>query len=472
MLRADFTRKRLFSKLFFIDFPNLKASMESAQRTIFSVSRLNAEVRQLLEQGFGQIWLVGEISNLAMPSSGHWYFTLKDAGAQVKAAMFRNANQRVRMQPQAGLQVMVRAKLTLYEPRGDYQLVVEHMEPAGEGLLQQQFEQLKAKLQAQGWFAAEHKRPLPTAVKKVGIITSPTGAAVRDMIAVLKRRAPQIEVIIYPSAVQGEAATANLRHMLATAQRRAEVDVLVLTRGGGSLEDLWCFNDEQLAGLIYQSNIPIISAVGHEIDFTIADFVADVRAPTPSAAAELVSGDQLQQLQQFNQLQQRLGRAMQASLARQQRDTMHLHARLQRLHPQRQLQQFNQRLDELSMRAEQAMQRYHKQQQQRLLPLQQRLMQQHPARQLQQLAQQRAQALQRAQQALRSQLQQAQQQFARHAHALQIVSPLNTVGRGYALVHTAQGELVRRVAQVAPGEQIQVRVSDGEFSAKRINDDG
>src|SRR5690554_726433 len=234
------------------------------QPHIFTIYGLNTEVRQVLEQGFGSIWLVGEISNFSTPSSGHWYFTLKDERAQIRAAMFRNANSRVRIRPQHKMQVLVRAKLTVYEPRGDYQLIIEHMEDSGAGLLQQKYEQLKAKLQSQGLFAAEHKQALPESIKKVGVITSPTGAAIRDVLAVLRRRDPSIEVVIYPSAVQGQAATGELLNMLQRAITRNEVDVLILTRGGGSLEDLWCFNDEQLAYAIHSSPLPIISAVGHE----------------------------------------------------------------------------------------------------------------------------------------------------------------------------------------------------------------
>lgn len=262
---------------------------------IYTVSRLNSEVRLTLELQFQQLWLVGEVSNFVAAASGHWYFSLKDQAAQVKVAMFKQANRHALVRPQNGQQVMIRARISVYEPRGEYQLLAEFIEPAGTGLLKQQFEQLKAKLAAEGLFAEERKKPLPATPRRVGIITSPTGAAVRDIITVMARRAPGIELIIYPCQVQGDTAAQQLRTMLSIAIQRNEVDVLIIGRGGGSIEDLWCFNDEQLARALAACPIPTVSAVGHEIDFALTDFVADVRAATPSAAAELVSPDQSQQ---------------------------------------------------------------------------------------------------------------------------------------------------------------------------------
>lgn len=469
MLRADFTRKALFSKLIFLLSARVTmASATGTNKAIFSVSRLNTEVRQLLEQGFGQIWLVGEISNFAAPASGHWYFTLKDERAQVKAAMFRGANQRARIRPQNGMQVMVRAKITLYEPRGDYQLIAEHIEDAGAGLLQQQFEQLKADLAARGLFAPEHKLPLPEKVTRVGIITSPTGAAVRDILAVLKRRDPSLEVIIYPSSVQGQAATQELQNMLKTAVQRNEVEVLIISRGGGSLEDLWCFNDPGLAQLIYDCPIPIISAVGHEVDFTIADFVADVRAPTPSAAAEMVSRDQAHQLVRAQQLEQRATRTLTMLLQGLQQQSTHQQQRLQHQHPQRRLQDYAQRVDELSERQLRAVQGRLQQANTRLEHLQQRLDQQHPARALKQHQQTLTDLRWRQGEAVRRLLQQHQQKLSQSAHALQLISPLNTVARGYALVQTEHGELVRSETQLKTGETFAVKVASGEFKAQKL----
>ena len=258
----------------------------------------------------GQIWLSAEISNLSQPASGHWYFTLKDDRAQVRCAMFRNSNRRVTFRPQNGQQVLVRASITLYEPRGDYQLIAESMQPAGDGLLQQQFEQLKQRLSAEGLFDQQFKQPLPAPAKRVGVITSASGAALHDILQVLQRRDPSLPIVIYPTSVQGAEAPMQIVRAIETANRRDECDVLIVGRGGGSLEDLWSFNDERVARAIFASRIPIVSAVGHETDVTIADFVADLRAPTPSAAAELVSRNQLELLRQLQSQQQRLEMAM------------------------------------------------------------------------------------------------------------------------------------------------------------------
>src|SRR5580692_12739975 len=269
----------------------MEVTPESATRVgrdVYSVSRLNREVRTLLERGFGMIWLEGEISNFSRPSSGHWYFSLKDAGAQVRCAMFRQRNMSCTFTARDGQKVLVRARIGLYEPRGEFQLLVEHMEDAGLGALRRRFDELAAKLAAEGLFAPERKRPLPGLPKRIGVITSPSGAAIHDILHVLARRFAAIPVLLYPVAVQGAAAAAEIVAALNLAGRRAECDVLILARGGGSLEDLWAFNDEALARAIAASPIPVVSGIGHETDFTIADFAADVRAPTPSAAAELV----------------------------------------------------------------------------------------------------------------------------------------------------------------------------------------
>lgn len=441
------------------------------EAAIFTVTQLNAEVRQVLERGFGSIWLIGEISNFAAPGSGHWYFTLKDERAQIKAAMFRNANQRAKVRPQHGMQVLVRAKLTVYEPRGDYQLIIEHMEDLKRGLLQQRYEQLKRKLQAEGLFAQEHKQALPAEIRRVGVITSPTGAAIRDILAVLRRRDPSVEVIIYPSAVQGQSAVNDLLFALQRACARNEVDVLIITRGGGSLEDLWCFNDEQLAHALHSCPLPLISAVGHEVDFTIADYVADVRAPTPSAAAELVSRDQREVLQRLLQLEHRLRQHWQRQRGFLQQTLQHWQNRLQQQHPQRRLQQNSQRVDELSARAAAALQRTQRQTQQRLSGTAQRLQALHPQRQLAPLRQQLAQLQARNGQAMRQTLKTWQQKHAATLQNLQIVSPLQTIARGYAVVRNAQGELIRNPEQLSTNESFSVKVAEGEFRAKKLPPD-
>ncbi|RUO58780.1 exodeoxyribonuclease VII large subunit [Pseudidiomarina insulisalsae] len=435
------------------------------QAAIFTVAQLNAEVRQVLERGFGSIWLIGEISNFASPGSGHWYFTLKDQHAQIRAAMFRNANQRAKVRPQHGMQVLVWAKLTVYEPRGDYQLIVEHMEDAGAGLLQQRYEQLKHKLQSEGLFAEEHKQPLPAEIRRVGVITSPTGAAVRDILAVLKRRDPRVEVIIYPSAVQGQAAVNDLLFALQRAIARNEVDVLIMARGGGSLEDLWCFNDEQLAYAMHSCPLPLISAVGHEVDFTIADYVADVRAPTPSAAAELVSRDQRETLQRLQQLDHRLQQYWRRQRNFIQQSLQHWQHRLEQQHPQRRLQQHSQRIDELMGRANGAIVRNHKQAQQRLAYQRQRLQVLHPQRQLKPRQQQLSELQRRAGLAIQQTLKAWRQRQQNAAQNLHLVSPLQTIARGYAVVRSERGELIRSPEQLATDERFSIRVAEGEFSA-------
>lgn len=434
---------------------------------VYSVSQLNIEIRQLLEQGFGRISLVGEISNFAAPGSGHWYFTLKDERAQIRCAMFRGANQRAKVRPQNGMQVLVRAKVTVYEPRGDYQLIIEQVEDAGQGLLQQRYEQLKTKLSEEGLFANERKRPLPSVIRKVGVVTSPTGAAIKDILAVMQRRDPSVEVIIYPTAVQGEAAIPQLQSMLRKAFERNEVDVLLISRGGGSLEDLWCFNDEGLARLMATAPMPTISAVGHEIDFTIADFVADLRAPTPSSAAEVVTHDQQQQRQKANALQQRLSAVQTRLLQRLKQRWQFLDTRLQQQHPQRQLQQQSQLADELQARAQRALGSRLRHQQQHLRHLRERLQAVHPHKEMQRLQQQLHNTQQRLPLAMERLLRDKRTAHQQQMHALNLVSPLSTLDRGYAIVRNASGEVIRDEHQLAQGELLDIRLAKGSVTAKR-----
>ncbi len=279
-------------------------------RDVYSVSRLNKEVRLLLESGLPLLWLEGELSNFAAPASGHWYFSLKDSTAQVRCAMWRQRNTQVRFRPKDGMAVLVRARVGLYEPRGEYQLLIEHLEEAGEGALKREFEKLKARLAAEGLFAAERKRPLPAVPRRIGVVSSPTGAAIHDILRVLRARFPAAAVLLYPTAVQGAAAVPEIVRAIEAASRRNECDVLIIARGGGSLEDLWCFNDERVARAIAACRVPTVSGVGHEVDVTIADFVADVRAPTPSAAALATVPDKRGWLEMLAQLEQRFAGAM------------------------------------------------------------------------------------------------------------------------------------------------------------------
>ncbi|HAT42030.1 MAG TPA: exodeoxyribonuclease VII large subunit [Rheinheimera sp.] len=432
---------------------------------IYTVARLNAEVRLILELQFRSLWLCGEISNFVAASSGHWYFSLKDNEAQVKAAMFKQSNRNASFRPQNGQQVLVRARISVYEPRGEYQLLVDFIEPAGDGLLRQQYEQLKAKLASEGLFAPERKKPLPSSIRRVGVITSPTGAAVRDIVTVLNRRAPAIEIIIYPALVQGMQAPHDLIASLSHAIRRHEVDVLIIGRGGGSLEDLACFNDEQLARQIAACPLPIVSAVGHEIDFTIADFVADVRAPTPSAAAELVSPDQQAQLGVVLSLHERLQRAMRMQQGRAAQRFVQLVERLKRQEPSRKLQQQQQRLDELQQRLTLAMQRRLQLSTLTQQSLQQRLQQASPALTITRWREREQFASAQLQQAMLRLLQRKRQQAQQHAALLHQVSPLATLQRGYGLVWQADGRAVHSVSQVAVNATIDVQLRDGHVSA-------
>ncbi|MCC2614964.1 exodeoxyribonuclease VII large subunit [Aestuariibacter halophilus] len=442
------------------------SSQSNGRSNIYSVTQLNRFARMILESEIGLIWLSAEISNFVAASSGHWYFTLKDERAQVRAAMFRGANRRVTQRPKEGDKVLVRASVGLYEPRGDYQLVIEHLEPAGEGLLKQQFEQLKAKLMAEGLFAQEHKQALPTHVRRIGVITSATGAALHDILTVLKRRNPSIEVIVYPSQVQGDTAAAQLIGALATANRRAEVDVLILGRGGGSLEDLWCFNDEALARAIYDSPLPIVSAVGHEIDFTICDYVADLRAPTPSAAAELLSQHQDEMGQRLTTLQSKLQQAFRHLLRHCQHRSALATSRLQQYHPQQQLQQQSQRLDQWALQLHGAMQRSLNRASQRCDNQLLRLTRATPARRISLAAAEQRDLAQRLRHAINNQLKDARQRVHGGAQLLDTVSPLATLARGYSIAFDGSGNVVKSVQQVERGDTLVTKVADGEIHSQ------
>lgn len=428
---------------------------------IFTVSRLNQTVRLLLEREVGQVWISGEISNFTQPASGHWYFTLKDDTAQVRCAMFRNSNRRVTFRPQHGQQILVRASITLYEPRGEYQIIVESMQPAGEGLLQQKYEQLKAKLAAEGLFDQQSKQPLPSPAHCVGVITSKTGAALHDILHVLKRRDPSLPVVIYPTAVQGEDAPGQIVRAIELANSRQECDVLIVGRGGGSLEDLWSFNDERVARAIFASRIPIVSAVGHETDVTIADFVADLRAPTPSAAAEMVSRNQLELLRQLQSGQQRLEMAMDYYLANRTRRFTQLEHRLQQQHPQLRLARQQTVLERLRQRMTYAMDTQLKRSGQRQQRMTQRLNQHSPQPRIHR-AQNRVQQLEyRLAQLMSARLSATRERFGNTVTYLEAVSPLSTLARGYSVTTATDGNVLKQTKQVKAGDLLTTRLADG-----------
>ncbi|TOQ24235.1 exodeoxyribonuclease VII large subunit [Vibrio parahaemolyticus] len=437
--------------------------LSKTNQNIFTVSRLNAEVRLLLENEMGIVWLVGEISNFSAPVSGHWYLTLKDSRAQVKCAMFRGNNRRVTFKPANGNQVLVKARLSLYEPRGDYQLIIESMQPEGDGRLQQEFEELKMKLAAEGLFAQTNKLPLPEHPKRVGVITSKTGAALYDILDVLKRRDPSLPVVIYPTMVQGDDAAIQIAQAIGRANSRNECDVLIVGRGGGSLEDLWSFNNEILARTIAASQIPIISAVGHEVDMTIADFVADVRAPTPSAAAELVSRDNSHKDQALVTRQHKLASAMRYYLAQQKQQSAQLMHRLERQHPSYQLQRQSQQLDELDMRLRRAMQHFIDTRQQAVERKHHRLQLNSPAKHLAQQKSRLERVEHKLLDAMDRKLLTMRHQLAIAAEKLDTVSPLATLKRGYSITQTEQGKVVRSADDVKTGDLLVTRLANGEI---------
>lgn len=439
-------------------------------RVVFTVSALNREVRTLLESGFGAVWVEGEISNFARPSSGHWYFSLKDRDAQLRCAMFRGRNNLTRFTPKDGQRVMGYGRVTLYEPRGDYQMVIEQLEDAGAGALQRAFEELKARLAAEGLFAQERKRALPTVPRRIGVITSPTGAAIRDILHILARRFPAVPVLIYPVPVQGAAAAPAIVAALELAAARAECDVLILARGGGSLEDLWAFNDERVARAMAKSPLPLISGIGHEVDFTIADFVADVRAPTPSGAAQLVVPDVRTWLQRLDQFTQRFAAGMRRQLGDERSQLTQLLQRLKRAHPGARLQQTSQRLDELESRLQGALQRRLREAALRLENATRALTRMHPGARIQQYALRLGQLDARLQFALQTRLRTASARLESAARALQAVSPLSTLGRGFAvLTRTGDGALISAAEQIAPGEEFDARLAHGSLRARVLS---
>ncbi|MFI4914107.1 MAG: exodeoxyribonuclease VII large subunit [Steroidobacterales bacterium] len=393
-------------------------------RNIYSVSQLNREARSLLEAGLPPLWVEGELSNLSRPSSGHWYFSLKDREAQLRCAMFRPRNMLTRFAPREGQLVLAYGRVSLYEARGDYQLIVEVLEDSGEGALKRAFEELKMRLAAEGLFALERKRQLPVAPRRIGVITSPTGAAIRDILHILQRRFPAAEVLIYPVPVQGAAAAPAITAALELANARSDCDVLILARGGGSLEDLWAFNDERVARAIFRSLLPVVTGIGHEIDFTIADFVADVRAPTPSGAAQLVVPDRAGWLERLAQLAARFAAAMRRQLGDERAQVEALQRRLRLAHPGTRMAQSSQRLDELE---------------------------------------------QRLQLALRARLRAAGARLESAVRALGAVSPLATLTRGFAvLTRAADGALITSADQLKVGEQFEARLSSGRLRAQLL----
>lgn len=435
-----------------------------SQQEVLTVSQLNQRARHLLEDVFPAVVVEGEISNLARPASGHLYFTLKDAGAQLRCAFFRQNAVRSRQQVENGIKVRLTGRLSIYEGRGDYQLIVSQMEAAGEGALRAAYEALKQQLLQEGLFAAERKQPLPRHPRRIGLVTSPSGAVIRDIISVFARRAPHIDLVLVPTAVQGREATAQIVHALQLADQ-AGFDAIILARGGGSLEDLWCFNEEAVARCLARVQTPLISAVGHETDTSISDFVADVRAPTPTAAAELLSPDRQQLLMTLQEQKQRLARRMTELLQNRQLQLDAQHKRIR--HPRERIEQRMQRLDELQLRLRRASEQQLQQARWQLQQQQQLLDSASPVLRLQ-LAQQNLQQLrQHLQQGVQTQLQQHQHSLQQLVRSLQLVSPLATLDRGYAILtdHTSN-KVIQSAQQAVAGQQLTARLADGSLQVK------
>lgn len=440
----------------------MNAATEAA---IWTVSGLNREVKTILERGIGTIWIEGEISNFSRPASGHWYFSLKDSQAQIRAAMFRNRNQRVAVKPENGMQVLVRAQTSLYEARGEYQLIVEHLEAAGSGQLMQQFEQRKQRLLAEGLFATEHKQALPSSPQKIGVITSATGAALRDVLHVLRRRAPWIQITVFAAAVQGEQAPGELLKALLLAQKQS-LDALLLVRGGGSMEDLWAFNDESLVRAVFACPIPLICGVGHETDFTLCDFVADERAPTPSAAAERISPDQYEIRQRVDEAQMRLLQRQLQLLLQSRTRLEQLQKRLLREHPLQNLKLWRQQLKQQTRLFGLSWHRRLQSWQQRQQQFQLRLQGQNPAQQIAYQQQRLERLLPLLLRQWRHQHQDKRQQLGAQVGLLDAHNPLQRLHQGYCRLSDESGQVVRTIAGLQTGQALKIQLADGQLKSR------
>ena len=433
---------------------------------VLTPSQLNTLARDMLEGGFPSVWIEAELGNVARPASGHLYLTLKDERAQVRAAMFRSQAVRLRFQPRQGMRVLARGRVTLYEARGEFQMVLDHMEEAGEGALRRAFEELKARLQAEGLFDEGRKRPLPAYARRIGVLTSATGAAVRDVLSVLGRRFPLVEAEVLPVPVQGEGAAARITAMLQRCGACGRYDVLVLARGGGSLEDLWAFNDEALARAIAASPVPVVSAIGHETDFSLADFAADVRAPTPSVAAELLVPGRDDLERRLALLARRLAAAQRHHLQRAMQRSDRAALRLNACRPQARMELLRRRQAEALRRLRAAWQRQLDRDRARLRHAGAVLQAGHPQRRLARLRERLAAVAQRPQAAVVRRLETHALHLRGLARSLEATSPLATIARGYSITTHADGRVVRSVEDVRSGDEIRVRVADGTLPAR------
>lgn len=436
-----------------------------SSRSILTVSQLTAEIKTLLERNFDPVWVEGEISNLRLPGSGHLYFTLKDEKAQIRGVMFRLQNRLLKFEPKDGLQVIGYGRVTVYEPRGDYQIIFDYLEPKGLGALQLAFEQLKEKLAAEGLFDPARKRPIPHLPQKIGIVTSATGAAIRDILKIIDRRFANVQVLLYPVRVQGQGAAQEIARAIEDLNRLTDVEVMIVGRGGGSLEDLWAFNEEVVARAIFSSRIPVISAVGHEVDFTIADFVADLRASTPSAAAELVVRNKVEILQNLRNLERALWQSFRAILDLKAERFFSLAERLS--DPRRRLSDQRIRLDDLFSRLAFSLKQGLSREQARFRLQQGKLLLLNPARRLEEYSQKFAQVMRRLTLSLQRELRISRQRVEGVLGKLFTLSPLSVLERGYSITRALpSGEIVRRAADLKPENRVKVKVHQGEFTAR------
>ena len=431
-------------------------------RPVLTVSALNKQARLTIEERFQMVWVTGELSNFARPRSGHWYFTLKDSGAQVRCAMFANSNRRVQMQPTDGQQVLIRGRVSLYEGRGDFQIIADQMEPAGEGVLRQAFDALKVKLADEGLFARERKRPIPEIPKHIAVVTSPTGAALQDVLAVWQRRFPTLQVTVIPTAVQGPEAEAQVLRAL-NAASKLTVDAILLTRGGGSLEDLWTFNLESVARAVAASQTPIVSAIGHEIDIAITDFVADLRAPTPSVAAELMVPDGQEMLQNIDGEFRHLSVLMEGQLRERQLQLDKLNLRL--VSPESYLQQAWMRLDDLSNRIARSAEQTLAATANQYGNLHKRFINQSPSFALTRAKEKLHRLEASLEDGMNRHLQSQNRSIAMLARMLDGMSPLHTLGRGYAFLRDDSGTLITHTKHAAVGDAMTAQLQDGTISA-------
>ena len=434
---------------------------------VYTPSELNREIRLHLEMGFPRLLLEAEISNLSRPASGHMYFSLKDDKAQIRCALFRSSAARLAIQPENGMKVLARGRISLYEPRGEYQLIVDSLQDAGEGLLQRRFEELKKKLESEGLFDPAHKKELPAYPRRIALVTSPGGAAIRDILHVLERRWPVAAVRLYPVLVQGKEAPEQIRNAIESANRHGWAELLIAGRGGGSLEDLVAFNDEAVARSLYESGIPVVSAVGHETDFSICDFVADLRAPTPSAAAELATPDQAVLNESFRRAGRQLQRRIQDRLHRDTQGLDHLTHRLAQRHPASRLQEQARQLDSSRSSLYRSVRRLLLDRGLELTNISRRIAYHQPGRTLEELIARVDSAKKAMNQLAQNNVRVKQEKLRELTRTLNAVSPLETISRGYAVIHDPRtGEIISSVSQVAAGDDIVAQVKDGRIFSK------